>query len=116
MTKTQEYLQNLPNDKKDLFNPIFGNVEKFYDTIYDINRNEHIIDNQKPDRYEDRLKVIQQIKDRIATLLDSFGFDGKELMADIASDYFEDYVNYKDSERIKDQNEFINIIKKITSQ
>jgi len=98
MTKIQEFLAALPEDKKALFIPVFGNVDKFYTVVYLIARNEHVTDMEKPDRYEDRLQVIRQIRSKVEDLVSSYGLEGKEIVADIASDYFEDYVNYKEPE------------------
>lgn len=60
MTKIEQYLAGLPEEKKALFIPVFGGVEKFYTVVYLIARNEHVTDQEKPDRYEDRLRVIRQ--------------------------------------------------------
>jgi hypothetical protein len=115
MTKIEEYLHGLPIETKDLFRPTFESIDKFYAAVYTLYRNEHVIDLQKPDKYEERMKAIADIKKRIETLLDSFGLDGKEVMADIASDYFEDFVKYKENERLMNPEEFIKIIKKVTA-
>lgn len=113
MTKIQEQLAGLPEDKKNLFTPVFGTVDKFYTVVYLITRNEHLTDLDKPERYEDRLQVIRQVKSKVEDLVDSFGLDGKEIVADIASDYFEDYVNYKEPELDITNEEFIGIIQKL---
>lgn len=113
MTKIRKYLADLPEDKKALFVPVFGNVDKFYIVVYLITRNEHITDLDKPDRYEDRLQVIRQVKNKVETLVTSFGLDGQEIIADIASDYFEDYVNYKEPALDITNEEFIAIIQKL---
>lgn len=113
MTKIQEFLAMLPDDKKALFVPIFGDVDKFYTAVYLIIRNEHITDQEKPERYEDRLRMIRQVKSKLEALVSSFGLDGKEIVADIASDYFEDYVNYKEPEFEIMNEEFIGIIQKL---
>lgn len=113
MTKTQEYLAALPEEKKAMFVPVFGNVDKFYTVVYLITRNEHLTDLEKPERYEDRLQVIRQVKSRLETMISSFGLDGKEIVADIASDYFEDYVNYKEPQFDITNEEFVGIIQKI---
>lgn len=113
MTKIQKYLVDLPEDKKELFVPVFGNVDKFYIVVYLITRNEHITDLDKPERYEDRLQVIRQVKNKVETLVSSFGLDGQEIVADIASDYFEDYVNYKEPALDITNEEFIAIIQKL---
>ena len=113
MTKIQEFLAALPEDKKALFIPVFGNVDKFYTVVYLIARNEHVTDMEKPDRYEDRLQVIRQIRSKVEDLVSSYGLEGKEIVADIGSDYFEDYVNYKEPELDITNEEFIGIIQKL---
>ena len=113
MTKIQEFLAALPEDKKALFIPVFGNVDKFYTVVYLIARNEHVTDMEKPDRYEDRLQVIRQIRSKVEDLVSSYSLEGKEIVADIASDYFEDYVNYKEPELDITNEEFIGIIQKL---
>ena len=107
MTKIQQFLADLPEEKKSLFVPVFGSMEKFYTVVYLIARKE------KPDRYEDRLQVIRQIRNRVEKLVSSYGLDGGEIVADIASDYFEDYVNYKEPELDITNDEFIAILQKI---
>ena len=77
MTKIQQFLADLPEEKKALFVPVFGSMEKFY------------------------------------TVVSSYGLDGGEIVADIASDYFEDYVNYKEPELDITNDEFIAILQKI---
>lgn len=113
MTRIQEYLAALPEEKKAMFAPVFGDVDKFYTVVYLITRNEHLTDLEKPERYEDRLQVIRQVKSRLETMISSFGLDGEEIVADIASDYFEDYVNYKEPQFDITNEEFVGIIQKI---
>ena len=113
MTKIQEFLAALPEDKKALFVPVFGNVDKFYTVVYLVTRNEHIADQEKPERYEDRLQVIRQVKSKLEALVSSYGLAGKEIVADIASDYFEDYVNYREPEFDITNEEFIGIIQRL---
>ena len=105
MTKIQETLVALPEEKKALFIPAFGDVDKFYTTVYLIARNEHVTELEKPDRYEDRLQLVS-----------SFGLDGSEIVADIASDYFEDYVNYKEPDIRMTNEEFLGIIQKVARE
>ena len=104
MTKIQQFLADLPEEKKSLFVPVFGSMEKFYTVVYLIARNEHVTDQEKPDR---------QIRNRVEKLVSSYGLDGGEIVADIASDYFEDYVNYKEPELDITNDEFIAILQKI---
>ena len=114
MTKIQETLAALPEEKKALFVPVFGDVDKFYTVVYQISRKDHVKDLEKPDRYEDRLQVIRQIRGKVEKLVSSYGLDGSEIVADIASDYFEDYVNYKEPDIQMTNEEFINIIQKVS--
>ena len=58
--------------------------------------------------------MMQQVRTKVEQLVTSYGFDGHEIVADISSDYFEDFVNYKDSETEMPHDEFIRIIKKIS--
>lgn len=113
MTKIQQYLANLTEDKKSMFAPVFGSVEKFYVVVYLIAKNEHVTDQEKPERYEDRLQVIRQMRSRVERLVSSYGLDGEDVVADIASDYFEDFVNYREPELDITNEEFIAILKKI---
>ena len=53
MTKVQVLLAGLPDETKQQFIPLFGNVDKFYTVMYLIAKNEHITGNEKPDRYPD---------------------------------------------------------------
>ncbi len=113
MTKVQHYLADLPEEKKEMFVPVFGSVEKFYTVVYLIARNEHVTDQEKPERYEDRLQVIRQMRERVERLVSSYGLDGPEVVADIASDYFEDFVNYREPELDITNEEFLSILRKI---
>lgn len=114
MTKIQEELAGLPEEKKALFVPVFGDMDKFYAVIYLIARNEHLTELDKPERYEDRLKVIRQVRHKAEEMLNGFGLDGAEILADIASDYFEDYVNYKEPQWPLTNEEFLDLIRKIS--
>lgn len=114
MTKIQEELAGLPEEKKALFVPVFGDMDKFYAVMYLIARNEHLTELDKPERYEDRLKVIRQVRHKAEEMLNGFGLDGAEILADIASDYFEDYVNYKEPEWPLTNEEFLDLIRKIS--
>ena len=43
MTKIQQFLADLSEEKKSLFVPVFGSMEKFYTVVYLIARNEHVL-------------------------------------------------------------------------
>lgn len=104
MTKVQEMLAALPDEKKACFVPVFGSVERFYTIVYLIAKND----------YEDRLQVIRQIRRKVEQLVDSFGLPGEDTVADIASDYFEDYVQYREPEFGITNDDFVDVIRKIS--
>lgn len=113
MTATQEYLAALPAETQEKLEPVFGDAARLYATIYLVVRNEHIADTEKPDRYADRLQVIRAVKSKLETLLDGWGLDGKEIVADVTSDYFEDYVAYRENDFGMTDDEFVGIVRKI---
>ena len=48
MTKVQSYLASLPEEKRALFAPVYGDVDRFYTVVYLIAKNEHLTDLDKP--------------------------------------------------------------------
>ena len=113
MTATQTYLAGLPAETQERLKPVFGDAARLYATIYLVVRNEHITDTEKPDRYEDRLRVIRTVKSKLEKLLDSWGLNGEEIVADVASDYFEDYVAYREQDFGMTNDDFVGIVRKI---
>ena len=83
--------------------------------MYLIAKNEHITGNEKPDRYQERLDVIRRIRSKVENIVSSFGLDGAELVADVASDYFEDYVNFREPSVMLTNEEFVETINKIAA-
>ncbi|MGM9797613.1 MAG: hypothetical protein ACI3ZY_08600 [Parabacteroides sp.] len=106
-------LAALPEEKKALFKPLFGSVERFYTVVYLVARNEHLTDIDKPNRYQDRLQVIRQVKGKIERLVDVFGLPGEEIVADITSDYLEDFVAYRERSFNITNDAFLSILRKI---
>ena len=81
--------------------------------VYLVARNEHLTDLDKPDRYQDRLQVIRQVKTKIERLVDAFGLPGEEIVADITSDYLEDFVAYRERTFDITNDAFLSILQKI---
>lgn len=115
MTPIQQYLASLPEKTKAQFVPLFHDIETFYQAVYLIARNEHVIEQEKPEQMEERLKMIHEIKLKIETVVSGFGVEGKEIVADISSDYFEDFVQYRVKDPEIEDDVFIGMIKKIHS-
>lgn len=113
MTTIQQYLFELPEETRQLFIPIYGTVQNFYTTVYLITRNEHITDQEKPERYEDRLQMIRSVKSKIENQLTGWNLNGADIVADISSDYFEDYVHYREPELDLLNEQFVEIIQKV---
>lgn len=113
MTPVNIYLKELSVEKKELFFPVFGSVENFYTTVYLIVRNQHIVEQEKPDQHEERLQVILHIKEKVIQILNTFNLKGEDIVADIASDYFEDFIQYKEPEILLTNEEFVSIIRRI---
>lgn len=114
MTGIYQHLSDLPSEKKELFVPIFGTIDRFYAVVYLIARNEHATEQNKPEQFEERLHIIRYVWVRIKQMLDCFGLQGENIMADIASDYFEDFATYKELEPDITNEEYISIIQRIT--
>lgn len=113
MTTIQLYLAELPLEVKNLFTPIYKDIEQFYTVVYLIARNEHVTEQEKPDQYETRLQMIRSVRNIIERQLTSWGLNGDDIVADIASDYFEDYVNYREPELNLSNELFVSIIQKL---
>ena len=108
-----ERLAALPEEKKALFAPLFGSVERFYTVVYLVARNEHLTELDKPDRYQDRLQVIRKVKKKIERLVDAFGLPGEAIVADITSDYLEDFVAYRERSFDMTNDAFLSILRNI---
>ncbi|MGM9760017.1 MAG: hypothetical protein ACI30I_07895 [Parabacteroides sp.] len=113
MTATEKKLTVLPEETKAQLDRLFGDVHTLYILVYLIARNEHLTGLEKPDRYEIRLQVIRQIRQRLEKIISDCGLDGTELVADIASDYFEDYVNYREPDIQMDNDTFLRLLNQI---
>ncbi len=110
-------LQELPDEQKQLFVPLFGNLERFYATVYEIVHTEHETELQKLDHLEDRLQVIRHIKQKVIDFLSAHELPGETIWDDIASDYFEDYVAYRDPEITPlEHTDFIGILNKLLAE
>lgn len=62
---------------------------------------------------DQRMKTIRAYQGLIRFMLDELGLDGKNIMDAIASDYLEDFVNYREQSFGMTNEEFISIIKRI---
>ena len=113
MTDTKQFILNLPKEKRKALEKFFYSLDEFYDTVYLIVQNGHILELNQPDNWEARHKNIEYYRTRVESLLDTIGLDGKELVADIASDYFEDFVHYRNATFTITSERFVEIVRKL---
>jgi hypothetical protein len=97
MTEVQKKLEQIEETKRNALNQSFGSLTYFYETIYLVIKNEHMTQQAAQPGFERKLEAIAFYKSKIENYLDHIGLDGKEWIADIASDYFEDYVHYREA-------------------
>ena len=114
MTKTQEYLANLPQEKKSAIEAIFGSMDKFFQCLYLIAQNEHNVQISKPEHMEQRLDMIYSIQEKVEKFLDNLNLSGYDIFADIKSDYLEDYLAARSIDLVLDIDEFVGLVKIIS--
>lgn len=113
MTEVQSRLESLTEEVKNRLSDFFGSVTYFYETVYLVVQNGHVTQQDAKPGFERKLEVIDYYKSKLESKLDEFGMDGKEWVADIASDYFEDYVNYRETSLSIPNDVFYGNLKKI---
>lgn len=113
MSEVLNKLNELPETIKEQINSIYGSMDKFYATVYLIAKNEHLFQEMKPESWEQKVKVVHAYQGMIRFMFDELELPGKDIIADITSDYLEDYVNYKEQDFGMTNEEFIAIIKRI---
>ncbi|MCP3893769.1 MULTISPECIES: hypothetical protein [Bacteroides] len=113
MTDIQQKLKELSGADTRKINSIYGSIDKFYATVYLIARNEHQCQNMSVPGAEQRLKTIRAYQGMIRFMLDELSLDGKDILEAIASDYLEDFVNFREQDFGLTDEEFIAIIKRI---
>ena len=113
MTAIQTKLAALSTDIQTFFVPTYGDVATFYTVVYLIARNGHLTEQEKPEKYELRLEMIRSVRTKIEDQLTAWGLDGEDMVADIVSDYFEDFVNYREQPVALTNEIFVSIIQKV---
>lgn len=112
-TETAELLHQLDEQIQATLATHFISTQYLYECCYLMAQNEHICSQEKPQQWEARIEAMQAYKQRVESYLDTLGLDGKSLVADISSDYFEDYVNYRQRTLTIDNNSFMTIMQRI---
>lgn len=113
MTPNEKALKEQEKPIIDAFSPIFPSIEKFYATCYLIVRNGHQWEQEKGDMWEAKCKMVEWFRHKIEDVLTRNGLSGEDIVADIASDYFDDYVQYKERTFEISEEEYIGYIKQL---
>lgn len=113
MSEILKKLKKLPKPTIDRIKETYGTVDKFYATVYLIARNAHQCEMNTIPAADQRLRTIRAYQGMIRFMLDEEGLNGIGIMDDIASDYLEDFVNYREKDFGMTNEEFIAIIKRI---
>ena len=113
MTDVQNRIENLDSTMKDKLCGLFGSLPFFYETVYLVVQNGHLLESKNDPEKEKKQQTIDYYKRRIESKLDELGLDGKEWVADIASDYFEDFVHYRQIPLAIPQGVFFDNLKKV---
>ena len=104
-------LNELPEAERRMIEALFGSVSKLYAVCYLVARTDHELTSQKAPLWEQKVATVHYIKNKIITFLDRLAIDGQNLWDDIASDYFEDFVAYRERNFSLTNDEYIAIIK-----
>ncbi len=113
MTKIELFIHTLPDETAKNIHTLFGSTDMFYAVCYLIAKNEHINYLDKHEQWEIRDKIITNVWQNIEIFLNNLSLNGKEILADIKSDYLEDFVQYRERTFTITNDEFISIIKKV---
>ncbi len=113
MTPKEKALKEQEKPILEAFSSLFPTFEKFYATCYLIVRNGHQWEQEKGDMWEAKCKMVEWFRLKIEDILTRNGLCGEDIVADIASDYFDDYVQYKERSFEISETEYIRYIKQI---
>ena len=113
MTPTEVALKEKESAILQSFSGIFPSIDTFYATCYLIIRNGNQWEQEKSDMWEEKCETVAWFRHKIERILAQNGLPGEDIVADIASDYFEDYVHYIDRTFDISNDEYINYIKQL---
>ena len=110
---SEQIFEKLTEIQKQCLCALFGSVQNFYDCIYMVTQTEHLIHENKPDNWEQKLESVQYYRKLIDKRVQQDCEVSEEIIADIRSDYFEDYANFREQKLNLQQEEFVNIIQRL---
>ena len=113
MTETQEKIQKLDQKTMAVLRPWFKDREEFYNFFYHLIQSEHLIEMEKPENYEEKLKAVQFYRRLAVKRVVAEDAVFEELIDDIFSDYHEDYANFQENKQPLAQKRFLEILNKL---
>lgn len=113
MSNVLNILKKLPTEAKKRIDATYDSVDKFYAIVYLVAKNEHLLQQTRPAAWEQKIRTVHAYQGMIRFMLDELGLSGKDILADIASDYLEDYVNFREKDFEMTNEEFISILKRL---
>lgn len=114
MTQTQLKIEKL--DQK-IFAPLlpwFKDRMEFYYFFYHLAQSEHIIEMNKPEQYEEKLRAAQFYRRLATKRVITEEPTLEDVIDDIFSDYHEDYANFRENKQPLAQKRFLEILNKLT--
>lgn len=113
MTETQEKIQKLDQKTMTVLRPWFKDREEFYNFFYHLIQSEHLIEMEKPEQYEEKLKAVQFYRRLAVKRVVNEDPIFEEIIDDIFSDYHEAYANFQENKQPLAQKRFIEILNKL---
>lgn len=113
MSNVVNTLKKLPVEAKEKITTTYGSMDRFYAAVYLIAKNEHLLQLEKPAAWEQKIRTVHAYQGMIRFMLDELGLSGKDILADIAGDYLEDYVNFREKDFGMTNEEFISLLKRL---
>ena len=113
MTETQEKLQKLDQKVFAPLLPWFKDRMEFYHFFYHLIQSEHLIEMEKPDQYEEKLKAVQFYRRLAVRRVVNEEPILEDIIDDIFSDYHEAYANFQENKQPLAQKRFIEILNKL---
>lgn len=113
MTEAQEKIKKLDQKVLAVLRPWFKDTEEFYHFFYHLIQSEHLIEMEKPDQYEEKLKAVQFYRRLAVKRIVNEEPALEEVIDDIFSEYHEDYANFQENKQPLAQKRFIEILNKL---
>ncbi len=113
MTETQIKIEKLDQKILASLKPWFRDRTEFYNFFYHLIQSEHLIEMEKPDQYEEKLKAVQFYRRLAVKRVLNEEPALEDIIDDIFSDYHENYASFQEKKQPLAQKRFIEILNKL---